>query len=74
VYAHISWIMMNLERHLGTPHDFESWLTTMWTFYLGNRILGFEERIGLLPELHRRAARTSGRAKTEALAQLAEAL
>jgi MoaA/NifB/PqqE/SkfB family radical SAM enzyme len=74
VYAHISWIMMNLERHLGTPHDFESWLTTMWTFYLGNRILGFEERIGLLPELHRRAARTSGRARTEALAQLAEAL
>jgi MoaA/NifB/PqqE/SkfB family radical SAM enzyme len=73
VYAHISWIMMSLDRHLGSREDFERWLTTMWVFYLGNRILGFEERIRRLPEIHRRAV-ASGGAEREARALLAESL
>jgi hypothetical protein len=56
VYAHVSWIMMNLHRHVATKQDFTNWLTTMWVFYVGNRILGFEDRIQLLPEVHRRTA------------------
>ncbi len=75
VYAHISWIMMNLDRHLTTAVDFENWLTTMWVFYLGNRILGFDERIGRLPELHARAIpRTGVGAHHESLELLAESL
>ena len=46
--------MMNLHRHFGTKQDFTNWLTTMWVFYVGNRILRFEDRIHLLPEVHRR--------------------
>jgi MoaA/NifB/PqqE/SkfB family radical SAM enzyme len=57
VYAHISWIMMNLQRHLGSKQDFTDWLTTMYLFYVGNRILPLEERIHLLPEIHRRSSR-----------------
>lgn len=55
VYAHISWIMMNLQRHLGSKEDFTHWLTAMYLFYLGNRIVDFEQGVGLLPEIHARA-------------------
>ena len=75
VYAHSSWIMMNLHRHLDSVQDFTNWLTTMWVFYVGNRILGFEDRIHLLPEIHRRTAGGSappGADDTDAL--VAEAL
>ncbi|PRQ08992.1 radical SAM protein [Enhygromyxa salina] len=55
VYAHISWIMMNLQRHLGSREDFSNWLTTMYMFYLGNRVVDFDEGVALLPEIHARA-------------------
>jgi MoaA/NifB/PqqE/SkfB family radical SAM enzyme len=80
VYAHISWIMMNLQRHLATKQDFTDWLTTMYVFYLGNRILPFDERIGLLPEIHRRSSLLGdsiaevGVADAELLERLVEAL
>ena len=56
VYAHISWIMINLKRHLRCKKDFTNWLTTMYLFYLGNRIVDFEKRVELLPEIHRRSS------------------
>jgi MoaA/NifB/PqqE/SkfB family radical SAM enzyme len=74
VYAHISWIMMNLGRHLGSKQDFTDWLTTMYVFYLGNRILPFEERIHLLPEIHRRCARAAVPLDVDVPALVAEAL
>ena len=77
VYAHISWIMMNLHRHVGTKQDFTDWLTTMYVFYLGNRILPFRDRIGLLPEIHRRSSLAEAMTiadREAALASIAEAL
>ena len=52
VWAHYSWIMLSMKPHLDTKADFTSWLTTMYMFYLINRIVPFEENIGVLPEIH----------------------
>jgi MoaA/NifB/PqqE/SkfB family radical SAM enzyme len=54
VYAKISWIMLHMRRHLGSKQDFTNWLTAMYTFYLANRIVDFEEGVKLLPEIHGR--------------------
>lgn len=54
VYARFSWIMTHLEGHLATKKDFTNWLTSLYLFYLGNRIIDFEEGVSLLPELHGR--------------------
>ncbi len=54
VWEHFSWIMLNLKKHLGSKQEFTNWLTTMYMFYLINRIVDFEENISLLPEIHRR--------------------
>ena len=54
VWGHFSWIMLNLRRHLGTQREFTAWLTTMYLFYVINRIVDFDKGIELLPEIHRR--------------------
>jgi MoaA/NifB/PqqE/SkfB family radical SAM enzyme len=54
VWAHISWIMLDLENHLSSKQEFTHWLTTMYLFYLANRIVDFERGIELLPEIHAR--------------------
>ena len=54
VWSHMSWIMLNLKRHLGTKQEFTNWLTTMYLFYVANRILDFPTGRGRLPEIHRR--------------------
>ena len=46
--------MLNLRRHLGSPPEFLRWLSTVYLFYLINRIIDFEANIPLLPEIHRR--------------------
>jgi hypothetical protein len=56
VWAHMSWIMLDLEKHLASKQEFSNWLTTMYLFYLANRIVDFDRGIELLPEIH---ARTS---------------
>ncbi len=53
-FAHMVWIMTKMERHLGSKQEFTNWLTTVYLYYLGIRALDFDERIGLLPEIHRR--------------------
>lgn len=55
-WEHFSWIMVNLRKHLGSKQDFTNWLTAMYLFYLINRLVDFEEGIGLLPEIHDRDA------------------
>ncbi len=52
-WEHFSWIMINLKKHLASKQEFTNWLTTMYLFYLINRIVDFEEGIDLLPEIHR---------------------
>ncbi len=53
-WAHFSWIILNLERHLGSKQEFTNWLTTMYLFYLSNRIIDFDKGVKNVPEIHRR--------------------
>ncbi len=53
-WEHFSWIMLNLKKHLATEQTFTDWLTSMYMFYLINRIVDFEEGIKRLPEIHQR--------------------
>lgn len=55
-WAHIAWIMANLEKHLGSEADFTNWLSTMFTFYMTNRVGDFEGSLKRLPEVHQRLA------------------
>jgi hypothetical protein len=54
VWTHVGWIMLNMQLHLGSKQEFTNWLTTMYLFYLINRIVDFEEGVKLLPEIHHR--------------------
>lgn len=54
VWEHFSWIMLNLRQHLGSKQEFTAWLTTMYLFYVINRIVDFDRGIESLPEIHRR--------------------
>ena len=51
-WEHFSWIMIHLRRHLGSKADFTRWLTTMYVFYLVNRIVDFEAGLCRLPAIH----------------------
>ncbi|HEX9669381.1 MAG TPA: radical SAM protein [Thermoanaerobaculia bacterium] len=53
-WAHLSWIMTNVDKHLGSKQDFTNWLTTTYVFHLTGRIVDLEDRRRLLPEIHRR--------------------
>lgn len=53
-WEHFSWVMLNLKKHLSSKQDFTNWLTTMYLFYLINRIVDFDSGVKLLPEIHRR--------------------
>ena len=53
-WAHFSWVILNLEKHLGSKQEFTNWLTTMYLFYLSNRIVDFESGVKLMPEIHNR--------------------
>ena len=41
-WEHFSWIMINMRRHLGSRREFSDWLTTMFAFYLVNRLVDFD--------------------------------
>ncbi len=53
-WEHFSWVMLNMKKHLGSKQEFTNWLTTMYLFYLINRIVDFDSGIKLLPEIHAR--------------------
>jgi hypothetical protein len=55
-WAHIAWIMANLEKHLGSEGEFTNWLSTTYMFYLTNRIIDFERNVKMVPEIHERLA------------------
>ncbi|MDZ7362640.1 MAG: hypothetical protein ONB46_18230, partial [candidate division KSB1 bacterium] len=48
----------------GSQQEFTNWLTTMYLFYLINRIVDFDEGIKLLPEIHRRTSQAAGGLRT----------
>lgn len=51
-WEHFSWIMINLQKHLKTRQDFCNWITTMYLFYLINRLVDFPSGIKLLSNIH----------------------
>lgn len=53
-WEHFSWVMMNMRKHLGSKQEFTNWLTTMFLFYLINRIVDYKSGMKLLPEIHER--------------------
>lgn len=53
LWAHYSWIMGSMRKHLKTKTEFANWLTTTYMFLLINRIVDFERGIKYLPEIHR---------------------
>jgi hypothetical protein len=38
-WEHFSWIMINMRKHLGSREAFADWLTTMFAFYVVNRLV-----------------------------------
>jgi MoaA/NifB/PqqE/SkfB family radical SAM enzyme len=56
VWAHFSWIMLNMKAHVNSKQEFTNWLTTMYLFYLINRIIDFEAGVKLLPQIHQRVS------------------
>lgn len=57
-WEHFSWVMLNMKKHLGSKQEFTNWLTTMYLFYLINRIVDSRKGVKLLPEIHRRVGQT----------------
>jgi hypothetical protein len=53
-WEHFSWIMINLKKHLGSTAEFTNWLTTMYVFYLVNRLVDHETGIPRLALIQRR--------------------
>jgi hypothetical protein len=41
-----------MRKHLGSKTDFSNWLTTMYVFYLVNRVVDFDSGVERLPEIH----------------------
>ena len=54
VWAHTSWIMLSMKRHLASKQEFTNWLTSMYLFYLINRVVDFSAGVKLVPEIHSR--------------------
>jgi hypothetical protein len=49
-WEHFSWIMINMRKHLGSQAEFSNWLTTMFAFYVVNRLVNLDEGHRLLAE------------------------
>jgi MoaA/NifB/PqqE/SkfB family radical SAM enzyme len=53
IWAHFSWIMMNMKRHLGSEQEYTYWLTTVYIFYVMNRFIDLEVGSKLQSEIHK---------------------
>ena len=53
-WEHFSWIMINMKKHLASVQDFTNWLSTMYVFYLVNRLVDYEMGIGNLALIQQR--------------------
>ncbi|WP_025743862.1 radical SAM protein [Aquimarina pacifica] len=54
LWAHYSWIMLNMRKHLGSKQEFTNWLTSMYSFYLINRLVDFEKGMTYVAEMNKR--------------------
>ncbi|MGL1936098.1 MAG: radical SAM protein [Fibrobacterales bacterium] len=53
-WAHEGWIMLNLQKHLGSKQEFTNWLSAVYVYYLTNGALPLKIGRKRLPEMHRR--------------------
>ncbi|SRR5579883_141533 len=53
-WVQMSWLILAMERHLGSKQEFTNWLTSIYMFYMLCRFVDFQEGIKLLPEIHKR--------------------
>ena len=51
--------MINMRKHLGSRAEFANWLSTMFVFYLVNRLVNFEDGIQYLPDIQSAGLRSS---------------
>lgn len=67
VYSKMTWINVNVERHLATAHDFFNWLSANYILHLFIRAVDPRRALLLLPAIHARqqALRAEGRAALE---------
>lgn len=56
VWAHMSWILLRRDKHMGSSQEFFNWLSTIYIFYLINRMIDHRDGVRLLPEIHARMA------------------
>ncbi len=63
VWQHFSWIMLNMKKHLGSKQEFSNWLTSMYLFYLINRLVNYNDGVKYLPEIHLRTAQKNAAEK-----------
>jgi 4Fe-4S single cluster domain len=56
-WTHMGWVMLNLEKHLGSAEEFTNWLTSVYVFYLVIRAVDHGRGVELLPEIHARQRR-----------------
>ena len=47
-WEHFSWVMVNLRKHLASRETFAQWLTTMYLFYVINRLVDQDKGMKLL--------------------------
>jgi hypothetical protein len=43
-----------MKKHLGSKQEFTNWLTSMYLFYLINRLVDYDNGVKHLPEIHQR--------------------
>ncbi len=51
-WEHFSWIMINMKKHLNSRQEFINWLTSMYMFYLINRLVDYESGSKRIAEIH----------------------
>lgn len=54
-WEHFSWIMINMRKHLASKAAFAGWLTTMFAFYVVNRLVDPAAGLPLLADANRMA-------------------
>ncbi len=47
-WEHFSWVMINMRKHLHSKQAFSDWLSTMFAFYVVNRLVDYETGIEYL--------------------------
>jgi MoaA/NifB/PqqE/SkfB family radical SAM enzyme len=63
-WEHFSWIMINMRKHLGNRREFTDWLSTMFAFYVVNRLVDPGEGHELLARVQARWSAGAPRQRT----------